>query len=153
MRPHTPTGIGQGINAYLRPRFTSITSAYTVNSGSSSGSSGKIGLTRANTTAGPQSPRREGARFNSFQSFDALPTLAGPQRALAAARKAQHHRERSWGPVSASAGGFSFPSSMNNGSRDLQPETASDEEEEDEPEWGLGRHMQLFEVSSKDASG
>lgn len=151
IRPQTPSGIAQGLNAYLRPRFTSLTSAYTVNSGSSNGSAVKVGLARSNTTAGQQSPRKEGARFNSFQSFDALPTLAGPQRAQSRQTGQVHHRERSWGP-SGSVGKMAFPSSVNTVNKDYQ-EAVSDNETEDEPEWGLGKHMQLFEVSAKDASG
>jgi hypothetical protein len=155
IRPATPTSVSQGINAYLRPRFTSLASAYTVNSGSSAGSGIKVGLTRANTTASPQSPRKDGARFNSFQSFDALPTLAGPQRILARTNQQQqqltHHRERSWGP-SGSVPSVSFPSILYNGNKEIPSEAVSDEEE-DEPEWGLGKYMQLFEVSAKDASG
>jgi hypothetical protein len=147
IRPHTPTSFGQGINAYLRPRFTSLTSAYTVNSGSSNGSGIKVGLARSNTTAGLQSssPRRDGARFNSFQSFDALPAVGGPQRAAA------HHRERSWGP-SNSTSPLAFPIFNSNGSKDFPPEAVTDDDEEDE-EWGLGKFMQLFEVSAKDSSG
>lgn len=146
IRPHTPTGFGQGLNSYLRPRFTSLTSAYTVNSGSSNGSGVKVGLARANTTAGgqPQSPRKDGARFNSFQSFDALPTVGGP-RAIPA-----HHRERSWGPSNSSP--LSFPIFNNNGSKEFPQEAVTDDDEEDD-EWGLGRYMQLFEVSAKDSSG
>ncbi|KAG8758225.1 hypothetical protein FRC14_000472 [Serendipita sp. 396] len=152
-RPPTSPSIGQGINAYLRPRFTSLTSAYTVNSGSSAGSGVKVNLARANTTAGLQSPRKDGGRFNSFQSFDALPTSVSSQPPRAIVARKAHHRERSWGP-SGSVGVLSFPTFGNNGSRDLIADAVSDEEEEeDEPEWGLGKYMQLFEVSAKDASG
>lgn len=148
-RPHTPSSFTSGINAYLRPRFTSLTSAYTVNSGSSNGS-GKAGLTRSHTTAGPNShsPRKDGARFNSFQSFDALPTATAPQRVPA---KNAHHRERSWGP-SNSTSPLAFPSITADGSKDFPPEAVTDDDEEEE-EWGLGRYMHLFEVSAKDASG
>lgn len=221
----TPNLTGLNLNAYLRPRFTSLTSAYTVNSGSSSGSGPTMrgsgsgagagaGLSRAKTSAtatppskrarfneGPpsrsqslsvQTPaiaikdaagpsgvaRREGIRFNSFQSFDALPTVGGGKGHIAVVNGANkgHHRERSWGPSglnlnlgltgSSSASGpksagaaLAFPRFLGRGSE----EAVSDEDEnsdeiaaaleEEEAEWGLGRHMRLFEVSAKDASG
>jgi hypothetical protein len=47
---------------------------------------------------------------------------------------------------------MNFPSSVNSTNKDFQ-EAVSDNETEEEPEWGLGKHMQLFEVSAKDASG
>ena len=206
----TPNLTGLNLNAYLRPRFTSLTSAYTVNSGSSSGSGGappRVGLARAKTSATPTSKRpkharfdegaphrsqslsvqtparviagpagvvaqsrREGVRFNSFQSFDALPTVGG--HAVNGANGRGHHRERSWGPsglnITLTGGGgaagpksagaaLAFPRFLGRGSE----EAVSDEEEnsdevgleEEEAEWGLGRYMRLFEVSAKDASG
>jgi hypothetical protein len=230
--PHSPairsannTNINAlNLNAYLRPRFTSLTSAYTANSGSSSGSSPSprgAGLMRANTTAtatrlggaggvgatdtsgaspsrsqslsvqtparfvrdgtgaAGKLPRKDGVRFNSFQSFDALPTvggaLAGQPNAISnSANGRAHHRERSWGPSGLnlnlnlnlggggpkSAGPLAFPRFLTRGSEEAVTDEEEDGEEgdtagneEDEAEWGLGRYMRLFEVSAKDASG
>lgn len=216
----TPNLAGLNLNAYLRPRFTSLTSAYTVNSGSS-GSSGPMntnaplrgtGLARAKTSATGKRPRfddgapsrsqslsvqtparaikdangpagvvertrREGVRFNSFQSFDALPTVGGAAKAnnlIVNGGNRGHHRERSWGPgglnlnLTGGGGGggpksagaaFAFPRFLGRGSEEAvsDEEEASDEVaaglEEEEAEWGLGQHMRLFEVSAKDASG
>lgn len=146
--PNSAEAGGSGFPSYLRPRFTSLASAYTVNSGSSSGSASKVALARANTTASVQAlPRRDGARFHSFQSFEAPPKLGEP----GANRKA-HRRDRSWGP-SASTSALVFPSSIFNAGKETPQEAVSDQEEEEEPEWGLGKYMQLFEVSAKDSSG
>lgn len=219
MRPANNTNVNAlNLNAYLRPRFTSLTSAYTVNSGSSAGSAA-AGLMRANTTAtatrlggagvgstdtsggspsrsqslSVQTParfardgtgavgklsRKDGVRFNSFQSFDALPTvggaLAGRPNAVANGANRGHHRERSWGPSGLnlnlnlnlggggpkSAGPLAFPRFLSRGSEEAVTDEEEDGEEgaaigneEDEAEWGLGRYMRLFEVSAKDASG
>jgi len=206
------------LNAYLRPRFTSLASAYTANSGSSAGSgppSRGAGLMRANTAtaarlgasvgdsggaASPSRskslsaqipgrqgavsklPRKDGIRFNSLQSFDALPAAGGASAGRPGSSNGftngqngrGHHRERSWGPSGLSlnlnmnlsgagpksASALSFPRFLGRGSEEAVTDEDEDDEsgaaaeiEENETEWGLGQHMRLFEVSAKDASG
>jgi hypothetical protein len=158
--PPTPTPTpSHSLASYIRPRFTSITSYGATSSGSSSGSAHRgpgpatTTVVQANTTGG--SSRSNGARHNSLHSVDATPSKA----LLHDARPKTHQREKSWAgaghPPNMAA--FSFPNLLGASKPEWDPQSqeAGDDsfEEEEEPEWGLGTNMHLFEVSAKDSSG
>jgi len=158
--PPTPIPTpSQSLASYIRPRFTSITSYGGASSGSSSGSAHRpaptTALARANTTTGalgglPPSSRPNGARHNSLHSVDATPNKA----LLRDARPKTHQREKSWAGTGNMAA-FSFPNLLGTSTPEWDPKEAEEDsfEEEEEPEWGLGTNMHLFEVSAKDSSG
>jgi hypothetical protein len=165
--PPTPIPTAsQSLASYIRPRFTSITSSYgATSSGSSSGSAHRgpgsgpaTTLARANTTGAlgglPPSGRPNGARHNSLHSVDATPNKA----LLRDARPKTHQREKSWagtGHPNTNMAAFSFPNLLGASKPEWDPKEAEEDsfEEEEEPEWGLGTNMHLFEVSAKDSSG
>ena len=162
--PPTPIPTpSQSLASYIRPRFTSITSYGATSSGSSSGSAHRgpgpaTNLARANTVGGlggvPPSSRPNGARHNSLHSVDAMPNKA----LLREARSKSHQREKSWagtGHPPTNLAAFSFPNLLGASKPEWDPKEAEEDsfEEEEEPEWGLGTNMHLFEVSAKDSSG
>jgi len=162
--PPTPIPTtSHSLASYIRPRFTSIASYGATSSGSSSGSAHRgpvpaTNLARANTTGGlgglTPSSRPNGARHNSLHSVDATPSKA----LLRDARPKTHQREKSWAGTDHPAtnmAAFSFPNLLGASKPEWDPKEAEEEsiEEEEEPEWGLGTNMRLFEVSAKDSSG
>lgn len=165
--PPTPIPTtSHSLASYIRPRFTSITSYGATSSGSSSGSAHRgpgpatttTNLARANTTSGlsgpPPSSRPNGTRHNSLHSVDAIPSKA----LLREARPKTHQREKSWagaGHPPSNTAAFSFPNLLGAPKPEWDPQEAGEDsfEEEEEPEWGLGTNMHLFEVSAKDSSG
>ena len=167
--PPTPVPTtSHSLASYIRPRFTSITSYGAASSGSSSGSAHRgpgstttataTNLARANTTGGlsgpPPSSRPNGARHNSLHSVDATPSKA----LLRDARPKTHQREKSWagaGHPPNNMAAFSFPNLLGASKPEWDPQEAEEDSLEggEEPEWGLGTNMHLFEVSAKDSSG
>ncbi|KAK7061432.1 P-loop containing nucleoside triphosphate hydrolase protein [Favolaschia claudopus] len=109
-------------------------------------------VSRTNSSALSRSNSSAISRSNSSAISRANSSTAGQQQSRPSAVRQQSRFGSHFG---AAAGGWAElqDSSSNSLNEDDENAVVDTEEEEDEPEWGLSRGMELFEVSAKDDVG